>query len=178
MSAAAFHEFTPHFIGDVVAKFLRHDGEDRLMQLREPFGFAESRERIWTAPEGFIFDGATIPRPLWTVFGDPYIGDYRRAAVIHDLLCTPYCPQCRTLMIDRGRKVVPRYVCGTHPLVRGLYVVSSPDAARTMYLAMRADGVPERRAEVIEQAVMKFGPQFAATTAEQFASMPSASLAA
>lgn len=161
MSAIAPQEnFAPYFVGEVVTKWLRHDGDDRLMQLRENFTFVESRHHVWTAPAGFIFDGATIPRALWTVFGDPFIGDYRRAAVIHDLLATPLCAQCGLLMNDGGRKAAPRYVCGRHPLVRGQYRVSSDDAAATMYAAMRTDGVTERRAEVIARAVKRWGPQF------------------
>ena len=162
MNTQPQEQFTPHFVGEVVTKWLRHDGDDRLMQLRENFTFVESRDYVWTAPAGFIFDGTTIPRALWSVFGDPFIGDYRRAAVIHDMLCTPLCPQCRALMIDRGRKTAPRYKCGRHPLVRPRYRVSSDVAAGTMLAAMRADGVSERRACVIERAVARWGPQFVA----------------
>lgn len=153
---------TSFFVGDVVTKWLRHEGDDRLMQLRENFTFVESPDFMWTAPAGFIFDGATIPRALWTVFGDPFIGDYRRAAVIHDLVCTPYCSNCQALMHDMGRKASPRYICGRHPLTRPRYRVSSAQAAQTMYAAMRTDGVTERRARVIERAVARWGPQFAA----------------
>lgn len=164
MSATALQkEFAPYFVGDVVTRWLKDDGEDRLMELRASFTFVESRHRVWTAPTGFIFDGATIPRALWSAFNaTPFTGDYRRAAVIHDLLCTPLCPQCRTLMNDGGRDAVPRYVCGRHPLVRGRYRVSSDEAALTMYAAMLTDGVTERRADVIARAVARWGPQFIA----------------
>ncbi|MGN6185065.1 MAG: DUF1353 domain-containing protein [Thermoanaerobaculia bacterium] len=161
-TAHALENFRPYFIGDVVTQWLRHEGDDRLMRLRENFSFVETPHDVWTAPSGFVFDGATIPRALWTVFGDPFIGDYRRAAVIHDLLCTPYCAQCGLLMIDRGQRSVPRYVCGRHPLVRPRYRVSSEAAAQTMYIAMLTDGVTERRARVIHRAVMQWGPQFEA----------------
>ena len=57
--------FKPHYIGDVVTKWLRHDGDDRLMQLRENFTFVESQYETWIAPAGFIFDGTTIPRARW-----------------------------------------------------------------------------------------------------------------
>jgi hypothetical protein len=160
MSAAPQEIFAPHYVGDVVTKWLRHDGDDRLMQLRENFTFVASPYNTWTAPAGFIFDGTTIPRALWTIFGDPFIGDYRRAAVIHDLLCTPYCPLCRNLMIDRGRKAVPRYLCAKHPTARPRYRVTSDEAARTFLLAAIADGVSERRARVMGRAVAQWGPQF------------------
>ena len=29
-------------------------------------------------------DGASIPRPLWSLVGAPYVGDYRRASIVHD----------------------------------------------------------------------------------------------
>lgn len=151
----------PHFIGDVVTKWLRHDGDDRLMQLRESFTFVDSRGHTWTAPKGFIFDGTTIPRALWTVFGDPFIGDYRRAAVIHDMHCTPHCPHCGMLAVDRGRNATPRYVCARHPnVVRLVYSVSSDEAAAVFYEAMQADGVSALRARTISRAVARFGPQF------------------
>jgi hypothetical protein len=160
MSALPQSEFTPYFVGEVVTRWLRHTGDDRRMILHEDFTFVEAPDTEWTAPAGFVFDGATIPRALWTVFGDPFIGDYRRAAVIHDLLCTPFCPQCRALMIDRGRKASPRFLCPSHQVVRPRYRTNSDTAARTMYLAMRTDGVSQRRARIIERAVARWGPQF------------------
>jgi Protein of unknown function (DUF1353) len=162
MSVQPHEQFAPRFVGEVVTKWLRHDGDDRLMQLREDFTFVESPEYVWTAPAGFIVDGTTIPRALWTLFGDPFIGDYRRAAVTHDLLCTPICAQCHALMADRGPRNTPRYICGKHPLIRPRYRTSSDQAARTMYAAMRTDGVTETRARAIERAVRQWGPQFVA----------------
>lgn len=38
----------------------------------------------YIAREGMIFDGASIPRPLWALFGSPFTGPQRYAAVIHD----------------------------------------------------------------------------------------------
>lgn len=152
--------FAPHFVGDVVTKWLRHEGEDRLMELREDFGFFDSRGNEWTAPEGFIFDGTTIPRALWTVFGDPFIGDYRRAAVTHDLLCTPLCRRCGGLAWDFGQKATPRYLCRFHPTAGLRHRVSSDEAAEIMHEAMRVDGVTELRASIIRRAVMNWGPQF------------------
>lgn len=40
-----------------------------------------------TAPPGFVTDGASIPRALWTVVGSPFTGQYVGAAVIHDVGC-------------------------------------------------------------------------------------------
>jgi hypothetical protein len=161
MNAVALAGVTqPYFEGDVVAKWLRHDGDDRLMELRQKFSLVDSAGNRWTAPRGFTFDGTTIPRALWTVFGDPFIGDYRRAAVIHDLLCTPHCSRCGRLAVDGGRQRVPRYVCGAHPTTRLRYRVSSGEAASIFFEAMRIDGVPEVRAAIMRRVVEKWGPQF------------------
>ena len=34
--------------------------------------------------EGFITDGASIPRAFWTFIGSPFTGLYRKPALIHD----------------------------------------------------------------------------------------------
>ena len=154
---------TSRYVGKVVTEWLRHDGADRLMELREPFTFVDSCGNTWMAPAGFIFDGTTIPRALWTVFGDPFIGDYRRAAVIHDLLCTPHCPRCGRLGVDSGPDAAPRYRCAAHPSTRLLYRVSSDDAARTFHEAMLCDGVSSKRASLMRRAVARWGPQFGRT---------------
>lgn len=36
--------------------------------------------------EGFVFDGASIPKGLWGIVGSPLTGKYTRAAFIHDAL--------------------------------------------------------------------------------------------
>jgi hypothetical protein len=41
----------------------------------------------WTAPKGWVTDGASIPRAAWTVAGGPFEGKYRAASVIHDVGC-------------------------------------------------------------------------------------------
>ena len=46
---------------------------------------AKTGERI-AARAGFVFDGASIPRPLWGITGGPFEGDYRCGAIIHDWL--------------------------------------------------------------------------------------------
>ena len=164
MNAIATQELVhqPYFVGgDVIARWLRHDGADRLMQLEAPVTFFDSSNRRWTARTGFVFDGATIPRALWTPFGDPFIGDYRRAAVIHDMLCTPNCVTCGRLTVDHGKRAEPRYVCRIHESSGVRYRVSSDEAASLFYEAMRADGVSEIRAAIMRRAVARWGPQFA-----------------
>lgn len=41
--------------------------------------------RTIIVPESFISDGASVPRPLWSIF-HPF-GRYLEAAIIHDWLC-------------------------------------------------------------------------------------------
>jgi len=63
------------------------DGPDRRMQLLEDFAFIDPNGVRWLAPAGSRIDGASIPRMLWSVAGDPFIGQYRRASVLHDVAC-------------------------------------------------------------------------------------------
>jgi hypothetical protein len=76
-----------HFEGEVHAEWLRHAGDDRRMRLLRPFVFVDDDGTRWIAEAGDQIDGASIPEFLWTVAGSPFIGDYRRATVIHDVAC-------------------------------------------------------------------------------------------
>ena len=42
--------------------------------------------QAFTIPEGFITDGASIPRILWSVFGGPFCPKNLEASVQHDFL--------------------------------------------------------------------------------------------
>jgi hypothetical protein len=60
----------------------------RLARLLEAFTFYDGVADLWvTAPAGFVFDGASIPRWAWAITGGPLDGAYRRAACIHDYEC-------------------------------------------------------------------------------------------
>lgn len=37
-----------------------------------------------TIDKGFDFDGASISKPLWSIIGSPFTGNYVRAALFHD----------------------------------------------------------------------------------------------
>ena len=80
---------TSRFDGEVETRWLVHGDHDRDMKLLRSFTFVDKNGRRWTAPRGFDVDGASIPRPLWVTFGSPYVGDYRRASVVHDYFCKP-----------------------------------------------------------------------------------------
>ena len=78
----------PRFEGEVETQWLRHSGEDRDMSLLADFAFLDSRGVRWPAPAGRTVDGASIPEVLWSkIVGTPYVGDYRRATVVHDVAC-------------------------------------------------------------------------------------------
>lgn len=77
----------PRFFGSVKTEWLRNEGPDRLMKLLEDFSFLDSQGKMWTAPEGSIVDGASIPKFFTWIIGDPLVGDYRNASVIHDAYC-------------------------------------------------------------------------------------------
>lgn len=61
------------------------DGRSR--RLLEPFRYRSALlDRVIEVPAGFVYDGASIPRPLWWLIGSPFTGRYRRAALVHDYL--------------------------------------------------------------------------------------------
>lgn len=71
------------FLSPLVAEFLE-DGVN--IRLTCPLQYQDSVGRTWTVPIGFVTDGASIPRELWSTVGSPFTGKYRRAAVVHDYL--------------------------------------------------------------------------------------------
>ena len=75
------------FENDVRVEWLTHPGADRKMQLLETFSFTDPNDKIWIAESGHTIDGASIPSLFWSIIGPPFVGDYRRASVIHDVYC-------------------------------------------------------------------------------------------
>lgn len=49
--------------------------------------FIDRLDRKWEVPTGFVTDGASIPRLLWPIVGNPFDSDYVVPAVIHDRYC-------------------------------------------------------------------------------------------
>jgi Protein of unknown function (DUF1353) len=76
-----------HFRGTVSVSWLTQPGADRDVKLEQDFGFEDSGGLIWTAKKNAIVNGASIPQIFWSTFGSPFIGDYRRASVLHDYYC-------------------------------------------------------------------------------------------
>ena len=52
-------------------------------KLLEDFSLATDKYEV-TVKKGFDFDGASIPKVLWSVIGSPMEGNYVPGAVIHD----------------------------------------------------------------------------------------------
>lgn len=73
-----------HFLDEVVAKW---DDDGRTMVLLGDVRFAAPDGEIWTAKKGAKIDGASIPRPFWSMIGGPFEGRFRDASVIHDYYC-------------------------------------------------------------------------------------------
>jgi len=72
------------FDGQVIARW---EDDGRTMTLVEPFAYIDPREARWPAPAGAVVNGASIPRPFWSLIGGPFAGDFRDASVVHDVAC-------------------------------------------------------------------------------------------
>lgn len=55
------------------------------VRLLESLTFTDVKGKKWTAPKGYVVDGATIPKQFQSIIGTPYGGDYVLASVIHDI---------------------------------------------------------------------------------------------
>ena len=65
-------------------------GDGVHMSVLETFSYSDAYGHILSAQPGFVTDGASIPRALWTVVGSPFTGKYIGAAVIHDVGCVSH----------------------------------------------------------------------------------------
>ncbi|MEO4049448.1 DUF1353 domain-containing protein [Pseudomonas sp. CAU 1711] len=59
----------------------------RHMRLKLPYTYIAQNGTQWPVPADTIVDGASIPRPFWSVIGGPFEGLYRNASVVHDFYC-------------------------------------------------------------------------------------------
>ena len=57
----------------------------REWEIVEDYTYVAIHLRI-TVEQGFVFDGASIPRAFWRVIGPPMAGKYAHASLIHDWL--------------------------------------------------------------------------------------------
>lgn len=58
------------------------------VELVERLRYVDKHGVEHTVPAGFWFDGASIPRPMWSLIGAPLEGNYVRSAALHDLGCS------------------------------------------------------------------------------------------
>ena len=115
-----------YFKGTVIVEWLEHDGPDRSMILQEDFSYVDPNGKEWRVPAHTTIDGASIPKVLWSHIGPPFVGDYRRASVIHDYFCDTKS--------EPSKDVHRMYY---HAALAGGV---SPPAAKGMYLAIRLAG--------------------------------------
>lgn len=79
--------FKPRFLaGPEDGRLDFYESTERLdeITIEEDIIFRDSRGVIWIAPAGLCCDGASIPRPLWTLFGHPLQARHVPAALLHD----------------------------------------------------------------------------------------------
>jgi len=77
-----------YFVGEVVTRWLKNKGKDRDMELEHPFSYVDPHNKEWKAKKEDKVNGASIPAFLWgPLLGSPFVGDYRRATVLHDVAC-------------------------------------------------------------------------------------------
>lgn len=100
--------------------------DGRYMRIARPYSYIDNCGVNWNVPEGAIVDGASIPRPLWSIVGAPLTGVYRDASVIHDWYCA----------------VRTRTHLATHKMFYEAMTISgvSERQAKLMYLAVRKFG--------------------------------------
>lgn len=61
--------------------------DGRLVRLLADIAYNGSEGVRWPVPEGIEVNGASIPRPLWSLIGGPFEGRYRDASIVHDHYC-------------------------------------------------------------------------------------------
>jgi hypothetical protein len=91
-----------------------------------------------TAPQGFTWDGATIPRPLWSIIGYYPTGIMLAASLWHDLI-----------YVEKGK--IYNVYSGEHEFV------SRKHCDQLFYAHMLQSGVAEKAARTMYQTIRVFG---------------------
>lgn len=71
--------------------------DGRTAALLAVFAYVDGSGTRWEVPTGAIVDGASIPRPLWSLIGSPWTGKYREASVVHDHFCDTKMAEWKTV---------------------------------------------------------------------------------
>jgi len=66
---------------------LELDNNGRDSRLLQDFVYVDKNGRSWVAPKNHVVNGASIPRPFWSITGAPMTGKFRNASVVHDAEC-------------------------------------------------------------------------------------------
>lgn len=110
--------------------------------------YTKGLQRIITVPEGFLYDGASVPRIVWTLSGVLPDGLIRAAALVHDF-------------IYRNKGKLPKNSYGS--IIEGVYVDFSAhhwkrkDADKLFARIMRESGVSVIKRRAAYLAVRSFG---------------------
>lgn len=124
----------PCFVGEVVTEWMVQKQwwkQDRKMRLLVDFLFIDSDGEPWLAPKDYTIDGASIPSLFWPIVGSPFIGDYRRASVVHDYYAD-----------DENWKVTGK---------------DSEQVHAMFYEGMLCDGVCPLKAKLMYEMILTFG---------------------
>lgn len=68
-------------------EFNTDDDNRRWAKLLAPLTYIQTNGEEWLAPQDAWLDGASIPRPFWSIIGGPFEGLYLEASVVHDYYC-------------------------------------------------------------------------------------------
>lgn len=71
------------FSGRLVLELLEGIGNDHQFRLLDDLAYVDASGKIWRAIRGGIVDDEALPREFQTLAGLPYVGEYRKAAIIH-----------------------------------------------------------------------------------------------
>jgi len=112
------------------------DNEGRSFMLFDDFKVLMGNT-TYTAPRGTLTDGASIPRILWRVIGSPFVGRYRKGAVMHDA-------------IYRGAAKINLIPISISP-------ISRKEADQLFLRMMKDSGVSWMRRHMMYRAVRMFG---------------------
>jgi len=76
------------FSGSFVFEWINdQSGADRDMVIQEPVSYVDPTGKEWPVPKGARINGASIPPLFYQLIGPPFVGNYRRASVVHDHYC-------------------------------------------------------------------------------------------
>ena len=71
--------------------------QGRKYEVAEPFQYVSKAGRLFTVPMGFITDGGSVPRLMWTLY-PPFGSDCDEAYVLHDYIYA----HAEALTMNRG----------------------------------------------------------------------------